>query len=296
MRAVTMFAPAKVNLYLGVGARRSDGYHDVETVLQALDFGDVVRILPADELVVTASVDLGIAEQDNLAYRAARAFADEFSVPPRAVIEIEKRVPAGAGLAGGSSDAAAVIMGFARVYGEDPCGERCIAIAQSLGADCVFFLTGGAAHMMGRGDAFEATLPHLPAHVVVVKPDDPVPTAAAYAQFDLAPTAAPGADRVVEALKAGDIRRLAGSLSNNLTASSANLVPEVIDALAWVSGQSGVLGATMAGSGSATFGLCEDAESAALAAQGARAQGWWSVATTTRPIGVEITDYDEGDE
>jgi len=295
MRAVTVFAPAKVNLYLGVGARRPDGYHDVVTVLQTLDLGDIVRILPADELVVTASVDLGISQQENLAYQAALAFADEFDIPPRAVIAIEKRIPAGAGLAGGSSDAAAVIVGLARVNSIDPCGERCVAVARGLGADCAFFLTGGAALMTGRGDVLEATLPHVPAHVVVVRPAQPIPTSAAYAQFDLAPTRPPGAERVVEALEAGDVSRLASSLSNNLTASSAHLVPELIDALAWVESQPGVLGATMAGSGSATFGLCDGAESAAQAAHGARAQGWWAVATATRPTGVAVTDYDEGD-
>ena len=187
MRAITMLAPAKVNLYLGVGALRSDGYHDVDTVLQTLNFGDIVRILPADELTVTVSVDLGIPERDNLAYRAALAFADEFSVPPRAVIEIEKHVPAGAGLAGGSADAAAVIVGFARVHGVDPCGERCLSVARSLGSDCAFFLTGGTALMTGRGDVLETVLPHVAAHVVLVKPETPMPTAHAYAQFDLAP-------------------------------------------------------------------------------------------------------------
>ena len=120
MRAITLLAPAKVNLYLGVGGRAPDGYHDVITVLQALDFGDTVRILPADELAVTTSVDLGIPESENLAYRAALAFAEEFSVAPRVVIEIEKRIPVGAGLAGGSSDAAAVIVGLAHLHGVDP--------------------------------------------------------------------------------------------------------------------------------------------------------------------------------
>lgn len=296
MRAVTLLAPAKVNLYLGVGAVRLDGYHDVVTVLQTLEFGDVVRILPADELVVTTSVDLGISERDNIAYRAALAFADEFSVPPRAVIEIEKRVPAGAGLAGGSSDAAAVIVGLARIHGVDPRSERCAAVARGLGADCAFFLTGGAALMTDRGDTLEASLPALFVHVVLVKPPEPVPTAAVYAQFDLAPPPASGEHRVVEALNTGDLRLLANSLGNNLTAASANLVPEVIDALAWVGGQPGVLGAAMAGSGSATFALCEDADAAVLAAEGAREHGWWATATTTRPTGVEITDEDEGDE
>jgi 4-diphosphocytidyl-2-C-methyl-D-erythritol kinase len=296
MRAITLLAPAKINLFLGVGAPRTDGYHDVTTVLQALEFGDTVRILPADELVVSTSVDLGIPSHHNLAYKAALAFAEEFSVAPRAVIEIEKRVPAGAGLAGGSSDAAAVIVGLATLHGIDPLDERCIDVARLLGADCAFFLAGGAALMTGRGDLLAASLRPAAAHVALVKPATPVSTAAAYAQFDRAPLPAPGPQHVVEALEAGDAVRLAASLANNLTSASASLVPEVLDALAWMGSRCGVLGAAMAGSGSASFALCEDAASAALVAEGARAQGWWATATTTRPTGVGITDEDEGSE
>jgi 4-diphosphocytidyl-2C-methyl-D-erythritol kinase len=295
MRAITLHAPSKINLYLGVGTKRPDGYHDVTTVLQTLDFGDTVRIMPADELAVITSVDLGIPERDNLAFRAALAFAEEFSIAPRAVIEIEKRVPAGAGLAGGSSDAGAVLVGLAHLHGIDPLDPRCIDVARLLGADCAFFLLGGAALMTGRGDLLESSLPSADAHVVLVKPATPVSTAAAYAQFDRAPSPAAGPRAVVEALKAGDTVRLAASVANNLTAASAKLVPEVLDALAWVSAQPGVLGAIMAGSGSGTFALCEDAASAALVAERARSEGWWAVATTTRSNGIEITDQDEGD-
>ena len=296
MRAVTLFAPAKVNLYLGVGALRPDGYHEVTTVLQALEFGDTVRILPADELVISTSVDLGIPSHANLAYQAALAFAEEFSVAPRAIIEIEKHVPVGAGLAGGSSDAAAVIVGLARIHAIDPRSERCIDVARGLGADCAFFVTGGAALMSGRGDRLEASLPSAVAHVALVKPLAPVSTAAAYTRFDRAPLPAPGPQHVVEALKAGDLSRLAASLTNNLTSASASLVPEVLDALAWVGSQPGVLAAAMAGSGSATFALCEDPAVAILVAEGARSRGWWSTATTTRATGVAITDEDEGSE
>ena len=294
MRAITLLAPAKVNLYLGVGAVGDDGYHDVTTVLQSLAFGDTVRILPADELIVTTSADLGIPASENLAFRAAQAFAEEFSIAPRVVIEIEKRVPAGAGLGGGSSDAAAVIAGLARIHGIDACGERCLGVARTLGADVPFFLIGGAALMTGRGDVLEASLPSARSHVVLVKPQAPVPTAGAYAAFDAAPLPAPGPDRVVSALADGDTTRLAQALSNNLTSASATLVPEVIDALAWVGEQPGVLGAAMAGSGSATFALCASAESAESISAGARARGWWAVATETSSSGVRITDEDEG--
>lgn len=294
MRAITLLAPAKVNLYLGVGEVGDDGYHDVTTVLQSLAFGDTVRILPADELIVTTSADLGIPQDENLAFRAAQAFAEEFGIAPRVVIEIEKRVPAGAGLGGGSSDAAAVIAGLARIHGIDACGARCLAVARTLGADVPFFLIGGAALMTGRGDVLETALPAARSQIVLVKPQASVPTAAAYTAFDQAPRSAPGPAGVVSALSGGDSLALAEALSNNLTSASATLVPEVIDALAWLGEQPGALGAAMAGSGSATFALCENAASARSIAEAARARGWWAVATETSPSGVRITDEDEG--
>jgi 4-diphosphocytidyl-2-C-methyl-D-erythritol kinase len=106
----------------------------------------------------------------------------------------------------------------------------------------------------------------------------------------------PGPHLVVEALETGDLVALSAGLANNLTSASASLVPEVLDTLAWVSAQPGVLGAAMAGSGSATFALCEDAAVAAGVAERAAARGWWAIATTTRSTGIEITDEDEGAE
>ena len=169
-----------------------------------------------------------------------------------------------------------------------------LRVARTLGADVPFFLIGGAALMTGRGDVLEAALPAARSQIVLVKPQASVPTAAAYAAFDQAPAAAPGPAGVVSALSGGDSLALAEALSNNLTSASATLVPEVIDALAWLGEQPGVLGAAMAGSGSATFALCENAASARSIAEAARARGWWAVATETSPSGVRITDEDEG--
>lgn len=295
MRSLTIAAPAKVNLYLGVGECRPDGYHDVTTIFHALELADTVYIIPADELTVTTSVDLGIPESENLAFRAAQLFAEEFGQPMRCVIEIEKRIPAGAGLAGGSSDAAAVIVGLARLTGVDPLDERCLAVARELGADCAFFLSGGAALMGGRGDELIRRLPAMVVDVALVKPAAPVPTGDAYAAFDRAPAITDGPEAVMAALLADDAAVLGVSLSNNLTAASSSLVPEVIDALVWVRAQPGVLGAAMAGSGSAVFAICAGPHFASAISEGARARGWWGKSTTTRPVGVMITD-DEGRE
>jgi 4-diphosphocytidyl-2-C-methyl-D-erythritol kinase len=114
MSELVAIAPAKVNLYLGVGSLRQDGYHEVTTVMHALELADVLRIRSADELTVTSDRDLGIPMHENLAFRAARAFSATFEVDVLVDIAIEKHVPAGAGLGGGSSDAAAVLAAQAR--------------------------------------------------------------------------------------------------------------------------------------------------------------------------------------
>ena len=289
MRQIVVTAPAKVNLHLAIGGVRPDGFHEVTTVLHTLEFADTLRLVPADAFSLTCDIDLGIPAEQNLALRAARAFAEEFGEPTGVAIELTKRIPAGAGLAGGSSDAAAVLAGLAAMtnHAGDP---RLAAIAQTLGADTAFFLAGGAALMAGRGDRIVRTLPPLRVDVVLVKPSAPVPTALAYRAFDANPVPATSPDAVVAALESADSAALGVALSNNMTECAITLVPEVADALAWVSAQPQVLGAAVAGSGSCVFAICGDAATAQRIAGEASARGLWGTATATRLTGVTWTD------
>ena len=174
-------------------------------------------------------------------------------------IAIEKRIPAGAGLAGGSSDAAAVLAGLAHWASLPLDDPRLHAVARSLGADVPFFLYGGAALMRGRGDELVRRLPDVAFDVALVKPGVPVSTAAAYARST--PTRSPLGDltaRRRRARRPGDLQALGAALSNNMTEASVSLVPEVGEALAWMQAQPGVLGALVAGSGSAVFAVCDE--------------------------------------
>ncbi len=283
-----IFAPAKVNLHLAVGASGPDGYHRVETVLQALAFGDRVTLetgLP----MFSCEPDLGLRAGENLAWRAATAMAERFDRPLDAAIRVEKQVPSGAGLGGASADAAAVIVGLAAFWDIESTDERLSAVARSVGADVPFFLEGGAALYGGRGDVLTRRLSALEAPVVVVKPAEPVPTARAYEAFDRLGRVEmlPSAD-VVQALDAGDVAAVAARLHNAMTDSSASLVPEIRDALELVCAAEGVFGAAMAGSGSAVFGICADDESAERCAARARASGLWGTATRTYSGGCTI--------
>lgn len=283
-----IFAPAKVNLHLAVGAPGPDGYHPVETVLQTLAFGDTVTLAPGSA-AFHCDPDLGLTASENLAWRAAEAMATAFERPLDAAVRVDKRVPAGAGLGGASADAAAVIVGLARLWGVPDDDPSLVRIAAGLGVDVPFFLEGGAALFTGRGDVLVRRLRPLEAAVVLVKPEQPVPTIAAYAAFDElgVPTAAP-VEQLLTALAAGNVAASAAHLHNAMTASSARLVPAISDALSFVRATPGILGAAMAGSGSAVFGICEDDAAAARCAAVACEAGYWAAATRTHVGGCAV--------
>lgn len=289
MQGLTITAPAKVNLFLGIGAARPDGYHDVVSVFQTLELHDTVHLTPSDELTLTCDADLDIPAENNLALRAACAFSEAFEVDVFLDIAVEKRIPAGAGLAGGSSDAAAVLAGLAYWANLSLDDARLQVVARSLGADVPFFLHGGAALMRGRGDELVTSLPYVSFDVVLVKPGLPVSTAAAYQAFDADPQPVGDWQRVADALQSGGtVQGLGRSLSNNMTEASISVVPAVGDALLWMRGQAGVAGALVAGSGSTVFAVCESADAATRIARDAARQGLWSEATQTRPAGVTV--------
>lgn len=282
-------APAKVNLFLGVGDRLSDGYHAVTTVLHALEFGDEVSIEPHACLELHCDTDLGVSPEDNLAYRAAVAFGEAVGRVPEVRITLHKVVPHGAGLGGGSSDAAAVIAGLSHLWGLLG-DERALGVAASLGADVPFFLTSSpAALMTGRGDVLSRSLGGMPGlPVVLVRPPVSVSTAAVYRAFDSSPVVPGDPACVLDALEAGDPGALAGCLANNLEKAAAVVAPEVLTVRSWLQAALGVRGSLLAGSGSATFALCEDDEVALRIADAAQENGWWARATRLGAHGARL--------
>jgi len=291
-----VFAPAKVNLHLAVGRLREDGYHELTGVFHTLELADELSVEPADSLELVCSADLNAEPEDNLAIRAAVAMGDAFGRDPLVRIVLHKRIPHGAGLGGGSSDAAGVVAALATLWGVESSDERCRAAAASVGADVPFFLVpGGAALMTGRGDRIARELaPLAGAPVALVRPLLPVSTAAAYRAFDAAPVTAAQPDEVVAALEAGDAAALGHALVNNLEAASAAVVPEVADALAWTRMATGVVGAAVAGSGSAVFAIVASDEAAETIARAAESRGWWGAATRLGGSGVRVDDTTGG--
>ena len=250
---VTVEAPAKINLTLDVVGRRDDGYHLVETVMQAVDLCDRVTVRRTDKPGAVSLVcdDARVPDgPDNTAVRAAAAFFEACGLPnPGVEIGLRKRIPLQAGLAGGSADAAGTLVALDRLMDTRMTAAELCAVAETVGADVPFCVLGAAAYAEGTGTIL-TPLPSLPDCVVVIaKPLDGVSTAEAYRLVDRAAlTRRPHTGAAV-----------AHGLCNVFEEALA--LPEVA-AIGQVMREHGTLGCRMTGSGSAVFGLFDNEEAA----------------------------------
>lgn len=281
---ITVRAAAKINLHLGVGGPRADGFHPLVTVYQAISLQDTITAsLPAD---AQAEVELSLAcasyltpgtvppGADNLACRAAVALAGHHGVRARARLHIDKQIPVAGGLAGGSADAAAALVALDRLWGLRTPLADLHRIAADLGSDVPFALLGGTALGTGRGEVVTPIEDPGPWWWVIVPADSGLSTPAVYAAFDrLHPGAgdpAP-ADRLLSALATGEPERLAAALHNDLQEAALALRPELARTLA-SGGAAGALAALISGSGPSCVFLAADAEHAATVAERLRAE------------------------
>jgi 4-diphosphocytidyl-2-C-methyl-D-erythritol kinase len=169
---IRLKAAAKINLSFEVIGRRDDGFHEVRTVLQAIDLADVVEVEAADEIRLTVEPVGAVPVEGNLVLRAAVALREATGVAGGAAITLAKRIPVAAGLGGGSSDAAATLLGLRRLWGVDRDKSVVYRIAAGLGSDVPFFLRGGTAIGSGKGDALELLPMPVERFAVVVTPRD----------------------------------------------------------------------------------------------------------------------------
>ena len=250
--SITVAAPAKLNLYLEVLGRRSDGFHELETVFQTLELADTVTVTVmrgAAGVTLRCSDPRLPCDAGNLAYQAAAAYLALRPELGGLHIDLEKRIPHGAGLGGGSSDAAAVLRACRALDPEPVPAAQLAEVALALGSDVPVFLIGGTAYARGRGELLTA-MADRPARVVtVLMPDAHLPTPAVFkalTDHERGPHPVRG---VAWAAAAADHELLA----NRLTAPAARLCPPVADVLAWLAGQGQPY--LMSGSGAACFVL-----------------------------------------
>jgi 4-diphosphocytidyl-2-C-methyl-D-erythritol kinase len=270
-------APAKLNLMLRVVGRRPDGYHLLQTVFRLIEYGDEVRLaVRADGLVRRLQPTPGVPEGDDLAVRAARLLKTASGTPHGADIAVIKRVPLGAGLGGGSSDAATTLIALNHLWSTGLTRAELQALAAGLGADIPFFVFGESAFAEGIGEVLQPiALP--PAWYVVLTPQIEVSTARVFAHPDLKRDSKP---IKMQAFSAG------GSLTcaaNDLQSLVCRLYPEVARHLDWLQRHGPVL---MTGSGASVFCAfeSEDAALAVLAQRPAGMQGFVARGLDRHPL------------
>lgn len=290
-RSLILTAPAKINLYLGVHTERdARGYHKVDSLMAAVGLADTVTVTPAQALTVQTVPASDFPMQKNTAYRAAVAMAGHFGREANVCVTIEKRIPLCAGLGGPSTDAAAVIVALAELWGIDRTDPALDEIARGIGADVPFFLHASPAFYVGGGDLLATEYPALPVTpVVLVKPREArVSTIEAYRRFDEAPVSATAPGAIASALRVSDAKMAYSLIHNNLGVISALMEPQIQAVLDWLSAQEGTVAVDVCGSGACSFAICDTAATAERLADAAQQNGWWSCATELIPNTVQI--------
>jgi 4-diphosphocytidyl-2-C-methyl-D-erythritol kinase len=268
-RRVRVKACAKINLSLGVGPARADGYHQVRTVLQAIDLHDTLTFTSRPGPFSITCSESGIpTDSRNLIWKAAYELARAANRHRVEGIEVrvDKRIPAEAGLGGGSADAAATLRALSTLWNLTFDGIALASVARVIGTDVSFFLIGGAAYGSGRGDDLLPLADIKPFHVVIAKPDFGVQTSAAYGWFD----EDGGVQDAPRALAAWPEALL--SVRNDLEPPVTRRHPDVAELVHRLE-QAGASAAAMSGSGSAVFGLFDSSAAAVRAARASAVPG-----------------------
>ena len=276
-------ACAKVNLTLCVGEKRPDGYHTVTSVMQRIGLWDTVTVRGnAGEDALRCDVPVTERAEDNLCMKALRVFFAETGARSGGVaVTLEKRIPAQAGLGGGSSDAAAVLRALRALYAPDMADARLEAMAAKLGSDVPFFIRGGTALATGRGESI-APLPGLKnGWFVVVKPEEGYSTAEMYHRLDALGAETPRDIGLMrDAVAGGNVHAVAAELYNRFEQAvpEGSRLWEIKTALR----AQGALGTLLCGSGSAVFGLFDDRNAAIAAAEALRRT--WPRVFVAKPV------------
>jgi 4-diphosphocytidyl-2-C-methyl-D-erythritol kinase len=271
MRQLTLNAPAKINLALDILRRRPDGYHELRTVMQAVSLCDTVTVRTADgdgELTVRSSFPELTGGPDNLAYQAARVFFDAVgTIRDDVDIFLEKRIPVCAGLAGGSTDAAAVLRALRELVRPELGEEKLEELGAAVGSDVPFCLRGGTALAEGRGEVL-TPLPGLPdCRIVLCKPDFGVSTRELFGRVRLSElTRRPDTEGMCRALARGSLSGVAETLCNVFEEALDPEKRKTVASIAETMRRNGALNAAMTGSGPTVFGLFQREDAAREAA------------------------------
>ena len=272
MNRIELNAYAKVNLGLDVLRRREDGYHELRMIMQTVDLYDTLTLEKTTEMgiVMTCNIEGLPCDERNLVYKSAKLMFEEYKLPGGIRIHLEKRIPMAAGMAGGSTDAAAVFNGINELYNLGLAKKRLCELGVRIGADVPYCIVGGTALSEGIGEVL-TMLPDVPDCVVLIaKPDFDVSTKYVFENLHAnSLTYHPDIDAMAEAIRAGDLQGVVKVMDNVLETVTEAKYTEITN-IKNVMKEHGAMRAMMSGSGPTVFGLYENKEDAEKAADAIR--------------------------
>ena len=260
MNTIMLKAYAKINLGLDVLGKREDGYHEVRMIMQTIRLYDKLNMkkLSKDEIVIKTNLAYLPTNENNLVYRAIQMIKEEFNIKQGIYVELQKHIPVAAGLAGGSSDAAAALIGMNRLFQLKLTTTDLMKRAIKLGADVPYCILGGTALSEGIGEVLTPLAPMPSAYVLIAKPPINVSTKYVYENLILnEQTNHPDIDGIMEAINSKDLRGVTSRLSNvleSVTIDRYPIIQEIKDKMI----EFGAMNALMSGSGPTVFGIFED--------------------------------------
>ncbi|MDF1605731.1 4-(cytidine 5'-diphospho)-2-C-methyl-D-erythritol kinase [Nocardioides sp. YIM 152315] len=298
--SLTVRAPAKINLHLGVGAPRADGFHPLTSVYQAVGVYDDLTFADADRWSVDVAVSPWMDRThvplsgDNIVDRAAALLAAHHGLAVSGEVFIDKEIPVAGGMAGGSADAAAALVGLDRLWGADTSDADLLVLAARLGSDVPFALVGGTALGTGRGEIVEPVADNGTWWWVLVPSPIGMSTPEVYRHFDRlfpdAPAVPPMPAALLAALEAADPDALAAALHNDLQPAALDLRPDLSKLIDLGEG-AGALRGVVTGSGPTCVFLCESADAARAVAGELRATHDIVLVTTGAVAGAHTVSY-----
>ena len=264
MKKIKLDAYGKINLGLDVLGKRDDGYHDLDMIMQSVDLADKIIITKNDSGEITVKSNTGKIPNDesNLAYKAAKVLVDEFDIKKGVEIEIEKNIPISGGMAGGSTDCAAVLKGMNKLFKLKLSEQDLMDRGVKLGADVPYCIMGNTARAQGIGEILTPIPNKLKGYIVLAKPPISVSTGFVYGRIDEVEVKnKPDTEAMIEAIKNKDLKALSDAICNVLeevTIPDYPIVQEIKDKMM----AHGALNSMMTGSGPTVFGLYDDKKKA----------------------------------
>ncbi len=275
MKEISVKALAKINLGLDVVRRREDGYHEVRMIMQTIHLFDRLEIKKTSSGVITMTTNLSFlpTNENNLVYQAAKLLKDEFGIRDGIDIRLHKHIPVSAGMAGGSTDAAAVLYGMNRMFQLGLKRDELMRRGVKIGADVPYCIMRGTALAEGIGEKLTALPPMVKCPVLIAKPPISVSTKFVYEHLKLDETMVhPDIDRLVEDIRQKDLAKIAADMGNVLETVTIPNYPVIAEIKEHML-RHGAVNAMMSGSGPTVFGLFEDAEQARVAYEAMQASG-----------------------